>query len=255
VETVYSSGENILKNCNVFLVVPLWGRAQIVGPHDVPLSPTVGLPVNIPGVVNGTIRFFFDPTGGTEILMGWVLDTSFAGTLDEGGLSVFPKSQAQLQGVRFFSEGEVQALTGPRPRLSIVPAAILQNFIADFVVDSANGTVAIQTFSANQYTIDVMFLNIFQLSGSVDPSSLSASVTLYVNIPLAGRVSLTKLEGNLLTGITANINVVLATGQAVLTSQSNGSGKQDLMIQASVTITFVGTFNTPGKVKILTLPF
>ncbi|KAJ6560588.1 hypothetical protein DFH09DRAFT_1083454 [Mycena vulgaris] len=136
-------------------------------------------------------------------------------------------------------------------RLDVYP--VLQNFINDFV-DSDAGTVAIQTLAANQYTVDVSFLNILQVSGSVDPSSLSASITLYVNIPLAGRVSLEKLEGSLITGITANINVVLVQGTAVLTAQVGPSGKHDLFIQASLTIQFVGTIKTPGNFKILTLP-
>ncbi|KAF8188912.1 hypothetical protein K438DRAFT_1972094 [Mycena galopus ATCC 62051] len=267
VETVYSQGENSLKNCSVFLVVPLWGRTQLLGPQDVPLNSSVGLPVNITGVVNGTIKFFVDPTEGTEILMGWQLDTPFAGTLDEGGLSVFPESlntyftEAQLQGVRVFSEAEVEALNGPRPPFSIIVPAdatveqqLLQQFIQNFVVDAANGTIAVQTVSANQYTIDVSFLSILEVSGSVDPSSLSASITLYVKIPLAGRVSLTKIEGSLINGLIANINVVLASGQAVLSAQVNGNGKHDLFINASLDIRFVGTFKTPGNFKILTLP-
>ncbi|KAJ7743074.1 hypothetical protein B0H14DRAFT_3514945 [Mycena olivaceomarginata] len=265
VETVYSSGDNTLKNCSVFLQVPLWGRTLLLGPQDVPLNAT-NIPVAIPGTaINGTISFSLDSTK-TEVLMSWVVNTPFAGTLDEGGLSVFPELQKQLQGVRVFSEVEVQALAGPRPDFSIYwtdialitrteEQRLLQSFINDFV-NSTDGTVAIQIFSASAslYTVDVSFLSIFQVSGSVDPASLSASITLYVNIPLAGRVSLTKVEGSLITGITANIDVVLAKGKAVLSAQVGPSGKHDQYIQASLSIRFVGDFNTPGNFRILTLP-
>ncbi|KAJ7898484.1 hypothetical protein B0H13DRAFT_2337420 [Mycena leptocephala] len=267
VETVYSSGDNTLKNCTVFLQVPLWGRTVLLGPQDVPLN-AANISVGIPGTtINGTIRFFLDSTG-TEVIMGWVLNTPFAGMLDESGLSVLTAhfTEKQLQGVRVFSEAEVQALAGPRPDFSIYGTDIalatpteeqrlLQSFINDFV-NSTDSVTAIQTFStsASQYTVDVSFLNIFQVSGSVDPASLSASITLYVNIPLAGRVSLTKVEGSLITGITASINVVLATGKAVLSAQVGPSGKHDLYIQASLSIRFVGDFNTPGNFRILTLP-
>ncbi|KAJ7073737.1 hypothetical protein C8F01DRAFT_1242040 [Mycena amicta] len=264
VETTYSQGDTILKNCSVNIIVPIWGRAQLLAPQDVPLNLTSGIPVEIPGVVNGTIGFFLS---GSEVLMKWVLDTPFAGTLDEDGLSVFPTginsyfTASQLKTARIFTAQELAELAGPRPAFSI-PALrdatdeekLLKQFLNDFVVDSANGTVAVQTFAASQYSIDVSFLSIFTVTGSVDPSSFSAAVTLYVNIPLAGRVSLTKIQGSLLTGITANINVVLASGNAVLSATPNGSGKHDLYIEAVLSITFVGDFKTPGRFKILTLP-
>ncbi|KAF7290804.1 hypothetical protein MIND_01321400 [Mycena indigotica] len=273
VDTIYSSGSNFLRNTTVSILVPLWGLTNLSGPLDIPLSPPVDIPVAIPGTqINGTITFFLDPTTKSEVLMGWKLFTPFAGNLDEKGLSVFPDklntyfSQAQLEGTRQFTDAELKALSNPPAKLVLDPNVgfanpnpeqkLLQEFINNYV-DPNTSTTAIQTFGASTsgYTVDVSFLSILELSGNVDPSSLSASVTLYVKIPLAGRISLTKIEGSLINGITANINVILASGRATISAPVGPSGKHDLTIDATLSIQFVGDFGTGGKHKILTLPF
>ncbi|KAF7321193.1 hypothetical protein HMN09_00207800 [Mycena chlorophos] len=264
--TTYAAGDSVLKNTSVAINVPIWGRAELLAPLDIPLNLSKSIPVAIPGVVNGTIGF---SAAEAQVLMNWDLDTPFAGNLNEAGISVFPQqiythfTASQLKAARNWTSQELAQLAGPRPPFSFpvirnatAEDALLEQFLTAFTVDSANGTVAVQTLAANSaYNIDVSFLGIITLTGSIDPSSLSCSLTLYVNIPLAGRVSLAKITGSLITGVTAQISVVLVTGTANLNAKLGSSGKHDLYINAGLSITFIGSWNTPGEFKIMTLPF
>nr|GAT54538.1 predicted protein [Mycena chlorophos] len=276
VQTIYSNGEAVLRNCSVTLFVPIWGRAQLLAPQDVPLNASSSIPVAIPGVMNGTLAFYLKDD---EVLMGWVLDTPFIGTLDESGLSVFPTSinvhftPAQLKDVRQFTQAELQQLAKPSIP-SIVPPTnnitangeLLKGFFEDFLVSSINGTFAVQTMGENQYHVEESFLGIFSIDGSIDPTSLTAAITPYVRIPVSGRVSLAELNGNLLDagsgpvgGVFANISVVLAQGYVALSARPavgpDAEGLHDLYIDANLNISMIGVFNTLGPIKVLSLPF
>ncbi|KAF7321192.1 hypothetical protein HMN09_00207700 [Mycena chlorophos] len=274
VQTIYSDGAAVLRNCSVTLFVPIWGRAQLLAPQDVPLNASSPISVEIPGVMNGTLAFYLK---NDEVLMAWVLDTPFVGTLDEPGLSVFPTSinahftATQLQAR--FCRAELQQLAKPSTP-SIVPPttnatsndALLKAFFEDFLVSPLNGTFAVQTMGENQYHVEESFLGIFSIDGSIDPSSLTAAITPYVRIPVSGRVSLAELNGNLLDagsgpvgGVFANISVVLAQGHVALsarpTLEPGQEGLHDLYIDANLNISMIGAFNTMGPIKVLSLPF
>ncbi|KAF7290799.1 hypothetical protein MIND_01320900 [Mycena indigotica] len=271
VDTIYSTGSNFLRNTTVSLMIPLWGTTNLSGPFDIPLSPPVDIPVSIPGTqINGTITFFLDPTTKSEILMAWKVYTPFSGRLDERGLSVFPQlinshfTQAQLQGIRHFTEAELKTLSSPPTPFTFDSAfsaptpeqMLLQEFITNFV-EGNSSTVAIQTYgpSSNQYTVDVSFLNsVLEITGNIDPKTLVGSLDIFGKFPLAGRVHLTKMEGNLISRLVAIINERLATGSVTIWAD-NPTGLYDLYIEASLQFQFLGMFDTFGPYKILTLPF
>ncbi|KAJ7021540.1 hypothetical protein C8F04DRAFT_1195303 [Mycena alexandri] len=92
-------------------------------------------------------------------------------------------------------------------------------------------------------------------NGTIDPEMLAVSASLYVRVPVAGRVKITSLTGSLLSGVSAQINVVVASGSATLTAVPNPStGKHDLMINASAEVALIGKVTTGGPIKLLSLP-
>ncbi|KAJ7595343.1 hypothetical protein C8J56DRAFT_883565 [Mycena floridula] len=109
-----------------------------------------------------------------------------------------------------------------------------------------------KAFSLNQY-----FSRFFQLVGTLDPIDLWVAAELFIIVPVVGRVKVTSIRGSLLkkgASVTANIDVVLAKGTAILTAPSNSNGTHDLMIEASAEIKIVGTATTGGRIKLVTLP-
>ena len=94
-----------------------------------------------------------------------------------------------------------------------------------------------------------------KLVGSISTSELNILATLYVNIPIVGRIELVKLVGSLLDeGVTENVNLAIAKGSVNVKARTNAVGKHDLYINLNLDIKFVKTFNT-GDLKLLSLPY
>ncbi|GAB1526255.1 hypothetical protein RhiTH_009422 [Rhizoctonia solani] len=105
------------------------------------------------------------------------------------------------------------------------------------------------------FAIEQSFFGIFVVSGTIVPEKLAVKVSLYVSVPLAGRVKITSLEGSLNSaeGVTAKINVAVASGSAKLFTKDEG-GKHALYINAQVKVQLVGTKTVPDT-RLLLLPY
>ncbi|CAE6439344.1 unnamed protein product [Rhizoctonia solani] len=103
------------------------------------------------------------------------------------------------------------------------------------------------------FAIEQSFFGIFVVSGTIEPEKLAVKASLYVSVPLAGRVKITSLEGSLITGVTAKINVAVASGSANLFIKKEG-GKNVLYVSAKVKVQLVGEKSVP-ETRLVTLPF
>ncbi|KAJ7574923.1 hypothetical protein C8J56DRAFT_1124779 [Mycena floridula] len=280
-DTVYDGATETLHKSTLYLVIPVWGREKLLDNVNVPLKHPKEIEVEIPGTgVHGKVKFSYD-SGKNEILLGWKLDIPWVGKLDEDGLSLFSTSpetnftEEKLKSVRRFSSTEIKALATPASHFQVFEGTsgeywkvigdnrsaptpeqkLLESFIHDFV-NSESQIVAVQTYNATssaQSAIDLSFLGIFHIAGSIDPTSLSASLTLYVSIPIWGRVNIAEIAGSLITGITVQVDVKLAKGRVTVSTKVAAGGKHDLYIKATLDISIVGHFDT-GELKLFTLP-
>ncbi|TFK72118.1 hypothetical protein BDN72DRAFT_895098 [Pluteus cervinus] len=271
VETLYSTANNKLVDLAVYLVVPRFGRVALFTGQNVYLDDPKPIRVKIPDTtIEGTIKFFKStPKQGdfSEVLINWDLTTPFTGRMVEDvGYSLFPVSTKsaffadKLKRVRQSNDlrgNETQAETADYRLLS----AFLEDFVEKNPVCEGPGlrVVIPAQYNANnsgQYSIDVYFLSIFELVGSILPGDLALSVVLYVSLPLIGRVQLTSLKGSLLdAGVTATIGVSgVAKGSATIYAKPVDGGNHALYADLYAEIIFVGTFSQNG-IYLLTLPY
>jgi hypothetical protein len=120
--------------------------------------------------------------------------------------------------------------------------------------------LAVDDSKSSQYHVSISFLGVFSLDGSVDPKNLKITAELFVQVPIAGRVSISKVQGSLgsKAGVKVKINAVVAKGKATLTAEKddgNEKGKHDLYIDVNINVKGVGDVNSKGKLRLLTLPF
>ncbi|KAJ7586323.1 hypothetical protein C8J56DRAFT_1165386 [Mycena floridula] len=278
-DTVYDSATEALQKLSLFLVIPVWGREKLLDNVNIPLKDPKEIEVNIPetGIV-GKVKFSHD-TEKKEILLSWMLNIPWAGELNEGGLSLFSTSvttnftEEKLKRARCFSSAEIEALATPASHFQVLEGTsgkywkvvrddlstdhpttdqkLLKSFISDFVI-SESQIVAVQTYNAassKQFAIDLSFLGILTLVGSIDPRSLTAALTLYVNFPLWGRVNIAEIAGSLITGIAVQVDVILAKGTVKLYVKD-----RVLYINAALDLKFLGHFET-GDLRLIPLPF
>jgi hypothetical protein len=100
-----------------------------------------------------------------------------------------------------------------------------------------------------------MSITLYKLKGSVVLTNLSASVALFVRVPIAGRIQLVTIGGSLTgDGVTAKVNLVLAKGTVTLYAKENGSGNHDLYIKVDLEIKFIRKISS-GEHKLVTLPY
>lgn len=87
-----------------------------------------------------------------------------------------------------------------------------------------------------------------KLEGAIAPINIGISATLYVKVPLWGRVKITSLFGILKQGINLDINILVASGTVGLKLVGH-----DVHIIVRLSVKFVGEIN--GDVKLFTLPY
>jgi hypothetical protein len=87
-----------------------------------------------------------------------------------------------------------------------------------------------------------------QLEGSIDIGTLTLSATLYVRVPLWGRVKIISISGNLREGIKLSINVLVASGTIGLRLDG-----KDLRFLVDLEVKFVGKIK--DDIKLFTLPY
>lgn len=86
------------------------------------------------------------------------------------------------------------------------------------------------------------------MEGAVDTTTLTISATLYVRVPLWGRVKITSISGSLTEGIKLSINVLVASGTIGL-RLVNG---KEVRFMVDLDVKFVGKIN--DDIKLFTLP-
>ncbi|KAJ7448529.1 hypothetical protein FB451DRAFT_1567226 [Mycena latifolia] len=287
----WDSQFNILSDCSVDLVVPVFGRAKLL--HVDSITFTASSPSSGPLAINsaladaqitGSIIFAFC-SDCSEILMQWSIQTPFTDPMVESdGVSLFPVNFSNhFSAERFNDVPRLNDAQIEKIRNAPFPAKEIQNdiiatgkrkikFFADFNIakqkeirivtyyqSSAKGGNSWSALPAGESSQSFSLNQSFgplELVGTLDPADLSVAASLYVRVPVAGRIKITGVKGSLANGgsIEANIDVVLAHGKATLTAPDNGSGKHDLTIDATITISMVGDIKT-GAIKLLTLPF
>ncbi|CCO31455.1 hypothetical protein BN14_05497 [Rhizoctonia solani AG-1 IB] len=154
-------------------------------------------------------------------------------------------------------QGEVELLGMFLNDFSVKKSGILLPTYEDAVAGSKFDASEADTINAaskkSPFALEQSFFGIFVVSGTVDPENLAVKASLYVSVPLAGRVKITSLEGSLKTGVTAKINVAVASGSANLHIKEEG-GKNVLYVNAKVKVRLVGEKNIPDT-RLVTLPF
>jgi hypothetical protein len=142
---------------------------------------------------------------------------------------------------------------------------LIEAYVKDHY-DARTGNFVIQTYypeevtgitgnvkASNEETISVTFLKVFEVVGSIGKDvKRSVSCSLYVKIPILGRVKISSLTGSLASGgaqVKATINVRVAKGSASLFLKG-----KDLYLGIAIKVQFIGEINQ-REVKLLTLPF
>ena len=81
-----------------------------------------------------------------------------------------------------------------------------------------------------------------KLEGVTDPANLDTHTTLYIRVPLWGRVKLTSLSGNLEYGINSSINNLIASGNVGLKLAG-----LDVYIRVDLDVKFAGRIKDDCK--------
>ncbi|KAJ7580384.1 hypothetical protein C8J56DRAFT_1103404 [Mycena floridula] len=263
-DTIYDGANDTLQKTTLHLVIPVWGREKLLDNVNVPLKDPKEIEVKIPDTgIGGKVKFFYD-TAKKEILLSWKLDIPWLDKSEEDGLSLFSTSattnftEEKLKSIRRFSSTEINALATPASHFQVFEGILGKYWkvVDDDHLDSKSHVLAVQTYNATsskQSALDLSFLGIFHLTGSIDPTSLSTSLTLYVSVPIWGRVNIAEIKGGLIEGIVVKVDVKLAKGTVNLNTKSVAGGKHDLYIKASLDISILGHFDT-GDLNLFTLP-
>jgi hypothetical protein len=90
-----------------------------------------------------------------------------------------------------------------------------------------------------------------KLEGDLDVGKKAVAATLYAKIPFIGRVKLAGVSGDLVKGIQASINVVVASGSITLKLQNS----TDVVATIKAHVQWVGDFDQTFKLFTYVLCF
>ncbi|CCM01664.1 uncharacterized protein FIBRA_03727 [Fibroporia radiculosa] len=233
----YQKRYGTLDECNVYLVVPGFGRTLVCEAYgvqlerDTPRKYTVAIPNSQAPKIHGNFSWKFEKQQNQiEVVMAYDLTTPFTGQMVDH-VSLFPSSvsarQDQLQQFPY------EIATKPRSTIEDIDDLqsavhfdavtsgeheLLVKFLDDHAHDmgDAGYTIAIQSYreggpvvgvassdsglaaaASKQYSLSLHFAGILELVGSIGPVDRVVAAELFAKVPIAGRVKLANVKGAL----------------------------------------------------------
>ena len=114
---------------------------------------------------------------------------------------------------------------------------------------SSAPSAATVTQSIQQCDSSVGVLGVIEIDQTI-ASDGTANGTIYLKVPLLGKVKLATFSGNLYDGITISVNAVVASGSITLGVQSY-NGVDWETVNAGLSTSFTGQISTNGPVRLV----
>ncbi|CAE6446064.1 unnamed protein product [Rhizoctonia solani] len=170
--------------------------------------------------------------------------------LDDLGVEDEADSYGQL--CRFlerYAEGNDKIIIAnkpPPPRQLEVDSNIYHSSHTDALVADSKG---------GDYTLNVSFLDAYGLRGTINPDNLEIRSTLFLTVPLVGKVTLVNFQGSLISGIAESVDIYVAQGSVRLYAKPQGNEFPlcALFIDLSLSVKFIGSTNV-DNFRIVDLP-
>lgn len=267
VHATFKKPNNVLENLLFALVVPGWNR-----PVPLVVRQSYSLPEATFGevitfriarytdVIYGKVAFRYVTEGNPErkrIAVKYDVTAPFVGRLDEPSYTISPTEGDDVP--QQYDCEDIPAYVAEEDSLFVTYSSaeeeVLLNYLAEFVDGDKVIIPSYNPVTSKEYEVSVGFLGIFELVGSISPTTLTIAAALFVRVPIAGRVRLVGIQGSLTgpNGLRVAVNAVIASGSVTLQAKKSAVGKYELWITLDLQIKFVGRIT--DSVRLLILPF
>ncbi|EGN94705.1 hypothetical protein SERLA73DRAFT_162817 [Serpula lacrymans var. lacrymans S7.3] len=268
-----------LTNGTLIVVVPVFGPLR--------LTETIGgslddhnIKVKLPSTtnVNGSFTLSLD-SKGENLLIDYNIDVRFAGTFQGSGVTVVSVQASPPPSTTLSYPVEISELAVKKTDVLTISFAdltkhadlsyensVFDSFIENHFDEQHKHIIVDQKGGMNTrgYNFRISFLDIYELQGHLNLHTKHIVATLYLVVPIWGRISAAAISGSLANDLTADINLTrpwvenpnccvpvqlpaLAQGSITLSIQD-----QILWAKVSTLVRFAGFINE--TVPLVTLP-
>ncbi|KAF8752196.1 hypothetical protein RHS01_08102 [Rhizoctonia solani] len=272
----YQSGQDPkLVNASIHLMVPSWGEVKLMDKQTIRLVQPTHVPVKVGGI-DGKIKIKIANDLSTQVvLLDYDLATPYGSMKDKCGL--FPVDATQhlqaqhqaLEKLDTFSVSQLQSTPVSHGQLVAGDDDEIHWELSDLGVDRDSAEIDLLVLFMNDFAVNNSSILLPSYPQAVaaarqdanDVHSIDAAASkdkpfaieqsflgIFVGQDHVARGSLNSAEG-----VTAKINVAVASGSAKLFTKDE-NGKHALYINAQVKVQLVGTKTVPDT-RLLLLPY